>query len=96
MDAFQVGHRPTGQSEEDGDDYSGTLRGAASVDDEQLKYYAPYLTEENAKSGSAERHLGHGSATEQGLTDVELIPARRAESSQTDEFSEFDSDKPFR
>jgi hypothetical protein len=96
LDAFQVGHRPTGQSEEDGDNYAGTDRGAASVDDEQLKYYAPYLTEENPKSGSAQGHLDHGSSTEQGLADVELIPARRAESSQTDEFSEFDSEKPFR
>ena len=96
LDAFQVGHRPTGQSEEDGDHYSGTLQGAARVDDEKLKYYAPYLTEENPRSGSAEGHLDHRSATEQGLTDAELIPARRAESSQTGEFSEFDSEKPFR
>ena len=96
LDAFQVGHRPTGQSEEDGDHYSGTLQGAASGDDEKLKYYAPYLTEENPKPGSAERHLDHRSATEQGLTDAELIPARRAESSKTGEFSEFDSEKPFR
>ena len=96
LDAFQVGHRPTGQSEEDGDHYPETLRGAARVDDEKLKYYAPYLTEENAKSGSAEGHLDHRSATEQGLTDAELIPARRAESSQTGEFREFDSEKPFR
>ena len=96
LDGFQVGHRPTGQSEEDGDHYSGTLRGAASGDDEKLKYYAPYLTEENPKPGSAERHLDHRSATEQGLTDAELIPARRAESSKTGEFSEFDSEKPFR
>ena len=96
LDAFQVGHRPTGQSEEDGDHYPGTLRGAARVDDEKLKYYAPYLTEENPKSGSAEGHLDHRSATGQGLTDAELIPARRAESSQTGEFSEFDSEKPFR
>ena len=62
----------------------------------ELKYYAPYLTEENPKSGSAVGHLDHRSATEQGLTDAELIPARRAESSQTGEFSEFDSEKPFR
>ena len=96
LDAFQVGHRPTGQSEEDGDHYPETLRGAASGDDEKLKYYAPYLTEENPKPGSAERHLDHRSATEQGLTDAELIPARRAESSKTGEFSEFDSEKPFR
>ena len=96
LDAFQVGHRPTGQSEEDGDHYPETLRGAASGDDEKLKYYAPYLTEENSKPGSAERHLDHRSATEQGLTDAELIPARRAESSKTGEFSEFDSEKPFR
>ena len=96
LDGFQVGHRPTGQSEEDGDHYPETLRGAASGDDEKLKYYAPYLTEENPKPGSAERHLDHRSATEQGLTDAELIPARRAESSKTGEFSEFDSEKPFR
>ena len=96
LDAFQVGHRPTGQSEEDGDHYPETLGGAASGDDEKLKYYAPYLTEENSKPGSAERHLDHRSATEQGLTDAELIPARRAESSKTGEFSEFDSEKPFR
>ena len=96
LDAFQVGHRPTGQSEEDGDHYPETLGGAASGDDEKLKYYAPYLTEENPKPGSAERHLDHRSATEQGLTDAELIPARRAESSKTGEFSEFDSEKPFR
>ena len=96
LDGFQVGHRPTGQSEEDGDHYPETLGGAASGDDEKLKYYAPYLTEENPKPGSAERHLDHRSATEQGRTDAELIPARRAESSQTGEFSEFDSEKPFR
>jgi methyl-accepting chemotaxis protein len=96
LDGFQVGHRPTGQSEEDGEHYPETLRGAASGDDEKLKYYAPYLTEENSKPGSAERHLDHRSATEQGLTDAELIPARRAESSKTGEFSEFDSEKPFR
>ena len=96
LDAFQVGHRPTGQSEEGGDHYPETRGGVASVDDEQLKYYAPYLTEEKPKSGSAEAHLHHRSATESGLTDVELMPARRAESSQTDEFSEFDSEKPFR
>ena len=96
LDGFQVGHRPTGQSEEDGDHYPETLGGAASGDDEKLKYYAPYLTEENPKPGSAERHLDHRSATEQGLTDAELIPARRAESSKTGEFSEFDSEKPFR
>ena len=96
LDGFQVGHRPTGQSEEDGEHYPETLRGAASGDDEKLKYYAPYLTEENPKPGSAERHLDHRSATEQGLTDAELIPARRAESSKTGEFSEFDSEKPFR
>ena len=96
LDAFQVGHRPTDQSEEGGDHYPETLRGTARVDDEQLKYYAPYLTEEKPKSGSAAAHLDHRSVTESGLTDAELMPARRTESSQTGEFSEFDSEKPFR
>ena len=96
LDAFQVGDRPTGQSEEGGDHYPETRGEVASVDDEQLKYYAPYLTEEKSKSGSAEAHLHHRSVTESGLSDVELMPARRAESSQTGEFSEFDSEKPFR
>ena len=96
LDAFQVGHRPTDQSERDGEHHPGTLRGAARVDDEQLKYYAPYLTEENPDSDSAEGHLDHRSATEQGLSDAVLIPARRAERSRTGEVSEFDSEKPFR
>tara|TARA_Y100001960_G_scaffold232355_1_gene244100 strand:- start:397 stop:933 length:537 start_codon:yes stop_codon:yes gene_type:complete len=96
LDAFQVEQRATGSVEEDGGHDPGTPVDDARADDEQLKYYAPYLTEEKAHLGSADGDSDSRSATEQRLTDAVLIPSQRPEHSGTGEFSEFDSEKPFR
>ena len=96
LDAFQVGQRATGPVEEDGGYDPETPVDDARADDEQLKYYAPYLTEEKTHSGSVDDDSDHRSATGQRPTDAVLISSQRREHSGTGEFSEFDSEKPFR
>ena len=96
LDAFQVGQRATGPVEEDGGYDPETPVDDARADDEQLKYYAPYLTEEKTHLGSADDDSDHRSATGQRPTDAVLISSQRREHSGTGEFSEFDSEKPFR
>ena len=70
LKAFQVARKDSDKDEEGDDRYRGTLRGGAVVDDtedqEELKYYAPYLTEDGVDDSSSERQLEDKSEIEIG------------------------------
>ena len=99
LDAFQVARRGSDEDEEGDDRYRGALRGGAVTDDtedqEKLKYYAPYLTEDGVDDRSSGHRLEDKSkfGTDQ---EPEYLPAELVDKDFRGGSSDLDDEKPFR
>ena len=99
LDAFQVARRGSDEDEEGDDRYRGALRGGAVTDDtedqEKLKYYAPYLTEDGVDDSSSGQRLEDKSKfrTDQ---EPEYLPAELVDKDFKGGSSDLDDEKPFR
>ena len=99
LNAFQVARRGSGEDEEGDDRYRGALRGGAVTDDTEdqgeLKYYAPYLTEDGVDDRSSGHRLEEKSEfrTDQ---DPEYLPAELIDKDFGGGSSDLDDEKPFR
>ena len=99
LKAFQVARKDSDEDEEGDDRYRGTLRGGAVVNDtedqEELKYYAPYLTEDGVDDSSSERQLVDKSEIEIG-EEPEYLPAELVDKDFGGGSSDSNDEKPFR
>ena len=99
LKAFQVARKDSDEGEEGDDRYRGTLRGGAVADDtedqEELKYYAPYLTEDGVNDSSSERQLEDKSEIEIG-EEPEYLPAELVDKDFGGGSSDSNDEKPFR
>ena len=99
LKAFQVARKDSDKDEEGDDRYRGTLRGGAVVNDtedqEELKYYAPYLTEDGVDDSSSERQLVDKSEIEIG-EEPEYLPAELVDKDFGGGSSDSNDEKPFR
>ena len=99
LKAFQVARKDSDEGEEGDDRYRGTLRGGAVADDtedqEELKYYAPYLTEDGVDDSSSERQLEDKSEIEIG-EEPEYLPAELVDKDFGGGSSDSNDEKPFR
>tara|TARA_B100002003_G_scaffold148352_1_gene137491 strand:- start:1511 stop:3979 length:2469 start_codon:yes stop_codon:yes gene_type:complete len=99
LKAFQVARKDSDEGEEGDDRYRGTLRGGAVADDtedqEELKYYAPYLTEDGVDDSSSERQLEDKSEIEIG-EEPEYLPAELVDKDFGGKSSDSNDEKPFR
>ena len=99
LKAFQVARKDSDKDEEGDDRYRGTLRGGAVVDDtedqEELKYYAPYLTEDGVDDSSLGRQLEDKSEIEIG-EEPEYLPAELVDKDFGGGSSDSNDEKPFR
>ena len=99
LNAFQVARRGSGEDEEGDDRYRGALRGGAVTDDTEdqgeLKYYAPYLTEDGVDDSSSGHRLEEKSefGTDQ---EPECLPAELIDKDLGGGTSDLDDEKPFR
>ena len=99
LNAFQVARRGSGENEEGDDRYRGALRGGAVTDDTEdqgeLKYYAPYLTEDGVDDSSSGHRLEEKSEfrTDQ---EPEYLPAELIDKDFGGGSSDLDDEKPFR
>ena len=99
LNAFQVARRGSGEDEEGDDRYRGALRGGAVTDDTEdqgeLKYYAPYLTEDGVDDRSSGHRLEEKSEfrTDQ---EPEYLPAELVDKDFGGGSSDLDDEKPFR
>ena len=99
LNAFQVARRGSGEDEEGDDRYRGALRGGAVTDDTEdqgeLKYYAPYLTEDGVDDRSSGHRLEEKSefGTDQ---EPEYLPAELIDKDLGGGSSDLDDEKPFR
>ena len=99
LNAFQVARRGSGEDEEGDDRYRGALRGGAVTDDTEdqgeLKYYAPYLTEDGVDDRSSGHRLEEKSefGTDQ---EPEYLPAELIDKDFGGGSSDLDDEKPFR
>ncbi len=99
LNAFQVARRGSGEDEEGDDRYRGALRGGAVTDDTEdqgeLKYYAPYLTEDGVDDRSSGHRLEEKSEfrTDQ---EPEYLPAELIDKDFGGGSSDLDDEKPFR
>ena len=99
LNAFQVARRGSGEDEEGDDRYRGALRGGAVTDDTEdqgeLKYYAPYLTEDGVDDSSSGHRLEEKSefGTDQ---EPEYLPAELIDKDFGGGSSDLDDEKPFR
>ena len=99
LNAFQVARRGSGENEEGDDRYRGALRGGAVTDDTEdqgeLKYYAPYLTEDGVDDSSSGHRLEEKSEfrTDQ---EPEYLPAELVDKDFGGGSSDLDDEKPFR
>ena len=99
LNAFQVARRGSGEDEEGDDRYRGALRGGAVTDDTEdqgeLKYYAPYLTEDGVDDRSSGHRLEEKSEfrTDQ---EPEYLPAELVDKDFGEGSSDLDDEKPFR
>ena len=99
LNAFQVARRGSGEDEEGDDRYRGALRGGAVTDDTEdqgeLKYYAPYLTEDGVDDSSSGHRLEEKSEfrTDQ---EPEYLPAELIDKDFGGGSSDLDDEKPFR
>jgi methyl-accepting chemotaxis protein len=99
LNAFQVARRGSGEDEEGDDRYRGALRGGAVTDDTEdqgeLKYYAPYLTEDGVDDSSSGHRLEEKSEfrTDQ---EPEYLPAELVDKDFGGGSSDLDDEKPFR
>ena len=99
LDAFQVARRGSDEDEEGDDRYRGALRGGAVTDDTEdqgeLKYYAPYLTEDGVDDSSSGHRLEDKSelGTDQ---EPEYLPAELVDKDFGGGSSDLDDEKPFR
>ena len=99
LNAFQVARRGSGEDEEGDDRYRGALRGGAVTDDTEdqgeLKYYAPYLTEDGVDDSSSGHRLEDKSefGTDQ---EPEYLPAELIDKDFGGGSSDLDDEKPFR
>ena len=99
LNAFQVARRGSGEDEEGDDRYRGALRGGAVTDDTEdqgeLKYYAPYLTEDGVDDSSSGHRLEDKSelGTDQ---EPEYLPAELVDKDFGGGSSDLDDEKPFR
>ena len=99
LNAFQVARRGSGEDEEGDDRYRGALRGGAVTDDTEdqgeLKYYAPYLTEDSVDDRSSGHRLEEKSefGTDQ---EPEYLPAELIDKDLGAGSSDLDDEKPFR
>ena len=99
LNAFQVARRGSGEDEEGDDRYRGALRGGAVTDDTEdqgeLKYYAPYLTEDGVDDSSSGHRLEEKSefGTDQ---EPEYLPAELVDKDFGGGSSDLDDEKPFR
>jgi methyl-accepting chemotaxis protein len=97
--AFQVARKGSGEDEEGDDRYRGALRGGAVTDDTEdqgeLKYYAPYLTEDGVDDSSSGHRLEDKSefGTDQ---EPEYLPAELVDKDFGGGSSDLDDEKPFR
>ena len=97
--AFQVARKGSGEDEEGDDRYRGALRGGAVTDDTEdqgeLKYYAPYLTEDGVDDRSSGHRLEEKSefGTDQ---EPEYLPAELVDKDFGGGSSDLDDEKPFR
>ena len=99
LNAFQVARRGSGEDEEGDDRYRGALRGGAVTDDTEdqgeLKYYAPYLTEDGVDDSSSGHRLEEKS--EFGTDhEPEYLPAELIDKDFGGGSSDLDDEKPFR
>ena len=99
LKAFQVARKDSDEGEEGDDRYRGTLRGGAVADDtedqEELKYYAPYLTEDGVDDSSSERQLEDKSEIGIG-EEPEYLPAELVDKDFGGKSSDSNDEKPFR
>jgi len=99
LKAFQVARKDSDEGEEGDDRYRGTLRGGAVADDtedqEELKYYAPYLTEDGVDDSSSEHQLEDKSEIEIG-EEPEYLPAELVDKDFGGGSSDSNDEKPFR
>jgi len=99
LNAFQVARRGSGEDEEGDDRYRGALRGGAVTDDTEdqgeLKYYAPYQTEDGVDDRSSGHRLEEKSEfrTDQ---EPEYLPAELIDKDFGGGSSDLDDEKPFR
>ena len=99
LNAFQVARKGSDEGEEGDDRYRDTLRGGAvadgTKDQEELKYYAPYLTEDGGDDSSSGRRLEDKSEIETD-EEPEYLPAELVEKDFGEKYSDSDDEKPFR
>jgi len=99
LNAFQVARKGSNKGEEGDDRYRDTLRGGAvadgTKDQEELKYYAPYLTEDGGDDSSSGRRLEDKSEIETD-EEPEYLPAELVDKDFGGKSSDSDDEKPFR
>ena len=99
LNAFQVARKGSDEGEEGDDRYRDTLRGGAvadgTKDQEELKYYAPYLTEDGGDDSSSGRRLEDKSEIETN-EEPEYLPAELVDKDFGGKSSDSDDEKPFR
>ena len=99
LNAFQVARKGSDEGEEGDDRYRDTLRGGAvadgTKDQEELKYYAPYLTEDGGDDSSSGRRLEDKSEIETD-EEPEYLPAELVDKDFGGKSSDSDDEKPFR
>ena len=99
LNAFQVARKGSNKGEEGDDRYRDTLRGGAvadgTKDQEELKYYAPYLTEDGGDDSSLGRRLEDKSEFETN-EEPEYLPAELVDKDFGGKSSDSDDEKPFR
>ena len=99
LNAFQVARKGSDEGEEGDDRYRDTLRGGAvadgTKDQEELKYYAPYLTEDGGDDSSSGRRLEDKSEIETD-EEPEYLPAELVDKEFGGKSSDSDDEKPFR
>ena len=99
LNAFQVARKGSDEGEEGDDRYRDTLRGGTvadgTKDQEELKYYAPYLTEDGGDDSSSGRRLEDKSEIETD-EEPEYLPAELVDKEFGGKSSDSDDEKPFR
>ena len=99
LNAFQVARKGSNKGEEGDDRHRDALRGGAvadgTKDQEELKYYAPYLTEDGGDDSSSGRRLENKSEIETD-EEPEYLPAELVDKDFGGKSSDSDDEKPFR
>jgi len=99
LNAFQVARKGSNKGEEGDDRHRDAVRGGAvadgTKDQEELKYYAPYLTEDGGDDSSSGRRLENKSEIETDK-EPEYLPAELVDKDFGGKSSDSDDEKPFR